>query len=102
MTSNESLYRALANIYIVVEKASPRTDVLDSRPRPVSKEFQEIYIEMVNLLENILEIPEGRILIGARKRIQARLPQSGSFLGYADEGLDLAQMISRKVGWGKR
>tara|TARA_R110002110_G_scaffold202223_1_gene413209 strand:- start:79 stop:387 length:309 start_codon:yes stop_codon:yes gene_type:complete len=102
MHTNEALYRALANIYIEVEKASPRTDVLDSRPRPVSKEFQETYLEMVNFLESILELPEGHILMGARKRIQARLPQSGSFIGYADEGLDLVQMVSRKVGWGKR
>tara|TARA_R110002020_G_scaffold115318_2_gene265180 strand:+ start:2563 stop:2871 length:309 start_codon:yes stop_codon:yes gene_type:complete len=102
MHTYEALYRALANIYVAVEEVSPRKDVLDSRPRQVPQEFKEIYIELIGFLEEIHEVKEGRIYTGTRKQIQKRLPYSKSFLGYEDEELDLTQMVSRQIGWGKR
>ena len=98
------IHKALAKIYIEVEATTNPTDVYDSRPRSVSKEFSEVHATLCHVLEEHYEVEEDTFILGVRKYIREAIPISGCIIGYADEGLSLAQMVTRAspTGYGVR
>ena len=96
------IYQALADIYISVEATSSPMDVRDSRPRKIPQEVLDAYVNLVKNLEIHHNVPEGSFILGARPYIRKAIGLSGFNIGYADEGLDLAQMVTRAspTGYG--
>lgn len=96
------IHNALADIYIVVEDTSIPADIRDSRPRIIPEEVKEAYINLAHVLEKHFNVAEDSFIIGARPKIRSTIGLSGFNIGYADEELNLAQMVTRAspTGWG--
>ena len=98
-----NICKALATIYIEVEDTTaPSEPVYDSRPRPISDEVVEAYVNLAHVLEQHFNVEEDSLIKGARPYIRETIGLSGFNIGYADEGLNLAQMVTRAspTGWG--
>ena len=99
------IHNALADIYIAVEDTTnPSEPIYDSRPRAISDEVAEAYINLAHVLEKHFNVAENSFVEGARPKIRSTVGLSGFNIGYADEGLDLVQMITRAspVPYGKQ
>ena len=96
------IHNALADIYISVENTTNPSDVHDSRPRAISDEVAEAYLMLAHVLEKHFNVAANSFVEGARPKIRSTVGLSGINIGYVDEGLDLAQMITRAspTGWG--
>ena len=96
------VHNALADIYIAVEATTNPSDVHDSRPRAISDEVAEAYINLANVLEKHFNVADNSFIEGARPKIRRTIGLSGINIGYADEELNLAQMVTRAspTGWG--
>ena len=96
------VHNALADIYIAVEAITNPSDVHDSRPRAISDEVVEAYINLAHVLEKHFNVAANSFVEGARPKIRSTVGLSGINIGYVDEGLDLAQMITRAspTSWG--
>ena len=91
-----NICKALATIYIEVEDTTaPSEPVYDSRPRPISDEVVEAYVNLAHVLEQHFNVEEDSLIKGARPYIRQTIGLSGFNIGYADEGLNLAQMVTR-------
>jgi len=102
MINFSDIHQALAGIYISVEATTNPTDVRDSRPRKIPEEVLDAYVNLVKNLEKHHNVAEGSFILGARPYIRKAIGLSGFNIGYADEGLDLAQMVTRAspTGYG--
>ena len=99
------IHNALAaDIYIAVEATTYPSDIHDSRPRAVSDEIAEAYLMLAHVLEKHFSVEVNSFVEGARPKIRSTVGLSGFNIGYADEGLDLVQMITRAspVPYGKQ
>ena len=96
------VHNALADIYIAVEATTNPSDVHDSRPTAISDEVAEAYLMLAHVLEKHFNVAANSFVEGARPKIRSTVGLSGINIGYVDEGLDLAQMITRAspTGWG--
>ena len=96
------IHNALADIYISVENTTNPSDVHDSRPRAISDEVAEAYLMLAHVLEKHFNVAANSFVEGARPKIRSTVGLSGINIGYVDEGLDLAQMITRAspTSWG--
>ena len=97
-----TIYNALADIYIAVEATTYPSDIHDSRPRAISDEVAEAYIMLAHVLEKHFNVEANSFVEGARPKIRSTIGLSGINIGYVDEGLNLAQMITRAspTSWG--
>lgn len=98
----ENIHKALAEIYISIEDATPPMDIKDSRPRTIPEEVLTTYVNLCHALEKHHNVEEDTFLLGARPYIRQAIPLQGFIIGYADEGLNLAQMVTRAspTGYG--
>ena len=96
------LHQALAEIYISIEATTKPTDFRDSRPRQIPEEMLESYVSLVRSLEKHHNVEHDAFILGARPYIRNAIGLSGFNVGYVDEGLDLAQMVTRAspTGYG--
>ena len=96
------IHNALASIYIAVGATTYPSDIHDSRPRVISDEVAEAYINLAHALEQHFNVAENSFVEGARPKIRSTIGLSGFNIGYDDEGLNLAQMVTRAspTGWG--
>ena len=96
------IHNALADIYIAVEATTYPSDIHDSRPRAVSDEIAEAYLMLAHVLEKHFSVAVNSFVEGARPKIRSTVGLSGINIGYVDEGLNLAQMITRAspTSWG--
>lgn len=96
------IHNALADIYISVEDTTNPSDVHDSRPRVLPDEIVEAYVNLAHALEEHFNVAENSFIEGARPKIRRTVGLSGINIGYVDEGLNLAQMVTRAspTGWG--
>ena len=97
-----SIHKALGYIYVSIEANSKPMDVRDSRPRTIPEEVSTAYVNLIRALEKHYNVEEDSILLGARAYIREAIPLKGFSIGYADEGLSLAQMVTRAspTGYG--
>lgn len=102
ITDFTSIHKALAEIYISIEATTNPTDIRDSRPRTIPEEVLTDYVNLVHALEKHHHVAEDSFILGARPYIREAIGLSGFNIGYADEGLNLAQMVTRAspTGWG--
>ena len=102
MSKFTKIHKALARIYIEVENTTNPMDIKDSRPREVSTEITDAYINLAHALERHYNVAENSFVLGARPYIRRAIPLQGFSIGYADEGLNLAQMVTRAspTGYG--
>ena len=91
------IYKALAEIYIDLESTSKPSDIHDSRPRKLPNELTNSFADFCHALELHYNVEEDSFILGARPLIRKAIPMRGTTLGYTDEGLDLAQMVTRAV-----
>lgn len=98
----QNVCKALANIYIEVEEITAPSDIRDSRPRTIPDDIAAAYINFATALDTWFGLEEGTILKGARPYIREAIGLSGFNIGYVDEGLNLAQMVTRAspTGYG--
>jgi hypothetical protein len=96
------IYKALAEIYIDLEATANPSDILDSRPRQLPDELTKSYADFCHTLERHYNVEEDSFILGARPLIRKAIPMRGTTIGYTDEGLDLAQMVTRAVYGGHR
>ena len=96
------IHKALADIYIAVEDTSNPSDIHDSRPRNISKDIETAYVNLCTVLDKHFNLAEGSCISGIRPIIRKAIGISGTHIGYADEELTLAQMVTRAspTGWG--
>ena len=99
-----SIHKALAEIYISIEANTKPMDIFDSRPRTIPEETLTPYINLCHALEKHYNVEEGSFILGARPYIREAIGLKGAIIGYADEGLDLVQMVTRAspVPYGKQ
>ena len=96
------IYKALAEIYIDLEATANPSDILDSRPRQLPDELTNSFADFCHTLERHYNVEEDSFILGARPLIRNAIPMRGTTIGYTDEGLDLAQMVTRAVYGGHR
>ena len=96
------IHQALAEIYISIEDTTNPTDIHDSRPRTIPEELLTAYVNLVHALEKHYHVADDSLILGARPYIRKAIGLSGTSIGYPDEGLNLAQMVTRAspTGWG--
>ena len=93
----KQVIRGLADIYIAVEETSKPMDVCNSRPRKLPENIDKVYNELVDLLAEHFEISADNLIGNIRPLIRQAIPIRGANIGYADEGLNLAQMVGRAI-----
>ena len=79
------IHNALADIYISVEDTTNPSDVHDSRPRVLSDEIVEAYVNLAHALEEHFNVAENSFIEGARPKIRRTVGLSGINIGYVDE-----------------
>lgn len=89
------LHQALAEIYISMENTSKPSDIRDSRPRQIAEEIGNAWITFIILLEKQHGVEEDSFILGARPYIRQAIGLSGFSIGYIDEPLSLAEMVTR-------
>ena len=99
---HDELIQALVTIYVSMEDTSPTRDVRDSRPRQIPQEIINTWVSFIGLLEKQHGVEKDSFILEARPYIRRAIGLSGTSIGYDDEGLTLAQMVSRAspTGWG--
>ena len=93
----KQVIKALADIYIAVEETSKPMDIHNSRPRKLPKKIDKTYNELLDLLAEHFEVSENNLLLNIRLLIRQAIPLGGANIGYADEGLNLAEMCGRAI-----
>ena len=96
------IYKALAEIYIDLEATANPSDILDSRPTQLPDELTNSFADFCPTLDQHYNVEEDSFILGARPLIRNAIPMRGTTIGYTDEGLDLAQMVTRAVYGGHR
>tara|TARA_R110002020_G_scaffold295917_1_gene511545 strand:+ start:2358 stop:2654 length:297 start_codon:yes stop_codon:yes gene_type:complete len=92
-----SVIKALADIYIAVEETSKPMDIFNSRPRKLPENIDKVYNELVDMLAEHFGESEESLVLQIRPLIRKAIPLGGANIGYADEGLSLAQMCGRAI-----
>ena len=95
------IYKALAEIYVDLEATANPSDIHDSRPRQLPAKLTASFVAFCHTLERHYNVEKDSFILGARPLIRNAIPLRGTTLGYTDEGLDLAQMVTRAV-YGSR
>ena len=93
----KQVIKALADIYIAVEETSKPMDIHNSRPRLLPKEVDKPLNDLLDSLAKHFEVSEENLLGNIKPLIRQAIPISGANIGYADEGLSLAQMVGRAI-----
>ena len=94
---NTTIVKALADIYIAVEETTKPMDVFNSRPRKLPENIDKVNNELVDLLAEHFGESEDTLILQIRPLIRKAIPLGGANIGYADEGLNLAEMCGRAI-----
>ena len=88
--------RALIDIYVICEDQAPIKDIHNSRPRALPEDVSNAFETLIAVIAPKYGMTPDQLTKFIRPLLRKRLPQEGTFLGWADEGLDLAQMVGRQ------